>query len=58
MNESKTVQAHLYVDKYLYPQTAKKCQELIAKRKLNSLMVKLLEEHFKKEPEQKDLFDT
>lgn len=57
MKETKVIQAHLYIDSYMYPNTAKKCRELIAKRKLNTLMVRLLEEHFKKEPEQKDLFE-
>lgn len=56
MNEPKKLQAHLYIDKVLYPETARRCQELIVKRKLNNLMVRLLEEHFKKEPEQEDLF--
>ncbi|AXH78064.1 MAG: hypothetical protein [Inoviridae sp.] len=56
MNTAKTVQAHLHIDVYRKPETAKRVKELIVKRKLNSLMIKLLEEHFKKEPIQKDLF--
>ena len=56
MKDAKTVQAHLYIDAYRKPETARKVKDLILKRKLNTLMVKLLEDHFKKEPEQKDLF--
>lgn len=56
MKDAKTVQAHLYIDVCRKPEIARKAKDLIVKRKLNTLMVKLLEEHFKKEPEQKDLF--
>jgi len=56
MREVKTVQAHLHINVNTKPELANKAKELIAKRKMNSLMIRLLEEHFKREPEQKELF--
>lgn len=56
MKESKTVQVHLHINVCTKPEIAKKARELIAKRKMNSLMIKLLEEYFKNEPEQRKLF--
>jgi hypothetical protein len=56
MRDMKYTQVHVYIDNCVYPEIAKKVRLLKAKRKLNTLIVKLLNEHFKKGEEQQDLF--
>ena len=56
MKDMQYTQVHVYIDNYVYPEIAEKVRLLKAKRKLNTLIVKLLNEHFKKGEEQQDLF--
>lgn len=56
MKDMQYTQVHVYIDNNMYPDIAEKVKLLKAKRKLNKLIVKLLNEHFKKGEEQQDLF--
>lgn len=50
-------QIHIYIDNYRYPDLAEKTVLLKNKRKLNRVVVELLDDYFKREKEQLNLFE-
>lgn len=54
--KSETTQLHIYIDNIRYPKLAEQTMYLKNRRKLNGLIIKLLNEHFEKEKEY-DLFE-
>ena len=50
-------QIHIYIDNYRYPDLAEKTVLLKNKRKLNRVVVELLNDYFKREKEQLNLFE-
>lgn len=54
--KSETTQLHIYIDNIKYPNLAEKTMYLKNRRKLNSIVIKLLNEYFEKEKEY-DLFE-
>jgi hypothetical protein len=55
--KQKTTQIHIYIDNYRYPDLAEKTALLKNKRKLNKVVVELLDDYFKREKEQLNLFE-
>lgn len=53
--KSETTQLHIYIDNIKYPTLAEKTMYLKNRRKLNGIVVQLLNEYFEKEKEY-DLF--
>lgn len=54
--KNETTQLHIYIDNIRYPNLAEKTMYLKNRRKLNSVIIKLLNEYFEKEKEY-DLFE-
>ena len=55
--KQETTQIHIYIDNYRYPDLAEKIALLKNKRKLNKVVVELLDDYFKREKEQLNLFE-
>jgi hypothetical protein len=55
--KQETTQIHIYIDNYRYPDLAEKTLLLKNKRKLNKVVVELLDDYFKREKEQLNLFE-
>ncbi len=55
--KQETTQIHIYIDNYRYPDLAEKIALLKNKRKLNKVVVELLDDYFKREKEQLSLFE-
>lgn len=50
-------QLHIYIDNRIHPELAEKTMYLKNKRKLNKIIVELLNDYFEKEKKQLDLFE-
>ncbi len=55
--KQETTQIHIYIDNSRYPDLAEKTVLLKNKRKLNRVVVELLDDYFKREKEQLSLFE-